>query len=159
MAHMARADALMKQFHSAVEMDGEKNDWLLSIHVPTDMKLWHVRRALCEQIRSGSASGANLADAELIVGELVANMERHASGVGSFHLEWRGRCPRLLVLDDGPGFSASPSFEPPDAFAESGRGLDLISSLGLGVRLGNDPAGGAFVLVTLPVDGAAAQPL
>jgi len=47
----------------------------------------------------------------------------------------------------------------PDAFAESGRGLDLISSLGLGVRLGNDPAGGAFVLVTLPVDGAAAQPL
>jgi len=24
MAHMARADALMKQFHSAVEMDGEK---------------------------------------------------------------------------------------------------------------------------------------
>ncbi len=64
----------------------------------------------------------------VIFSELVGNAVRHAPGAMSLSISAPGGRPCLHVIDDGPGFSRRPQL-PNDVWAESGRGLFLISAL------------------------------
>ncbi len=90
--------------------------------------------------------------AELIFGELLANVVRHADGVGTFRLQWRDRHARLVVEDGGRGFRETPRRSLEDPSSEDGRGLVLMSRFALEISLGNRPAGGGRVEVLLPVE-------
>jgi phosphoserine phosphatase RsbU/P len=64
----------------------------------------------------------------VIFSELVGNAVRHAPGALSISISSTGGRPYLHVIDDGPGFDRQPGL-PSDVWAESGRGLFLISAL------------------------------
>jgi serine phosphatase RsbU (regulator of sigma subunit) len=88
--------------------------------------------------------------AELILGELIANVTRHAPGQADLALEWSGDHPVLHVIDRGSGYSAE--FESPaDLLSESGRGLWLIKALGAHLSVTPIPGFGTHTRVVLPV--------
>ena len=130
-----------------------------SANVPGTIEVEHVVAALREYFRRHATSDSDVEAAELIVAELVANVQRHARGAASFHLDWRGRRPRLLVLDSGPGFPGPlcDTF-PADPYAESGRGLAIVRALAVDTEFGNRPEGGGFASVTLPLERSVARP-
>ncbi len=120
--------------------------------VPQTIRAEDVRVALREYFLRYATSDCDIAPAELIVAELVANVVRHALGSASFHLDWHGRRPRLTVSDGGPGFPESHRPTMPDPNAQSGRGLAIVQALGIEMELGNRPEGGGYVHVTLPLE-------
>lgn len=81
-------------------------------------------RALFEEHLTSEAASA----AEVVLGELLGNVVRHAPGSAEVALDLAGREPVLHVLDDGPGFAGVPAL-PNDPFSESGRGLYIASAL------------------------------
>jgi serine phosphatase RsbU (regulator of sigma subunit)/anti-sigma regulatory factor (Ser/Thr protein kinase) len=86
----------------------------------------------------------------LIFAELIGNAVRHAPGPLSLSLEFRGQDAVLHVIDKGPGFTYHPAL-PSSIWAESGRGLYLISMLAKHVKVEPVPGLGTHVMVTLPV--------
>jgi anti-sigma regulatory factor (Ser/Thr protein kinase) len=91
-----------------------------------------------------------LATCGVIFSELIGNAVRHAPGPLSVSLEQRERSLLLHVIDKGPGFAYRPKL-PPNIWAESGRGLYLISKLALHVEVERVPGLGSHVTVTLPI--------
>jgi anti-sigma regulatory factor (Ser/Thr protein kinase) len=87
--------------------------------------------------------------AELIFGELLGNVARHAPGAIDVRLRWNGPVAILEVADEGPGYSVDDVHLPGD-FAESRRGLFLVTAFGrdLAVRC---ESGRTTTTVTLPV--------
>jgi len=69
---------------------------------------------------------AAIDQAELVFGELMANVVRHAPGPVSVYVRWCGTDPVVHVIDRGPAFHVEANL--PDAYCESGRGLFLIQS-------------------------------
>jgi anti-sigma regulatory factor (Ser/Thr protein kinase) len=135
----------------------EARSWFAE--VPGTIRVEHVSAALREYFCRYATSDSDVDAAELIVAELVANVQRHANGSASFHVDWRGRRPRLLVLDGGPGFQgALCSTLPTDPYAESGRGLAIVRALAVETEFGNRPDGGGFASVTLPVERSLDRP-
>lgn len=65
--------------------------------------------------------------AEMAFGELVGNVVRHAPGPIEIDLSWQGNRPLLVVRDRGSGFTKTTFALPEDPFAESGRGLFLVT--------------------------------
>ncbi len=110
-----------------------------------------LRRAFREYLVRHARPEADIAGAELIFAELLANVVRHAPGPASFRIDWEGEQPTLLVLDEGRGFANRLQPALPDCFAESGRGLALVRALAKETVFGDRPEGGAFVKVVLPV--------
>lgn len=86
-----------------------------------------------------------------IFAELIGNAVRHAPGPLSVALETRGSELVLHVVDRGPGFHYRPRL-PEDVWAESGRGLFLITALSRSVEVTPVPGRGTHVAVTLPLD-------
>ena len=99
---------------------------------------------------------AELATCGVIFSELIGNAVRHAPGPLSVSLELRGQSLLLHVIDKGPGFAFRPEL-PANIWAESGRGLYLISELAHGVEVERVPGLGSHVIVTLPVTCDAAR--
>lgn len=89
----------------------------------------------------------------VIFAELVGNAVRHAPGSLSVSLEQRGDEVVLHVIDKGHGFDYAPHL-PNDLWAESGRGLFLVSMLARHVEVERVPGLGSHVAVTLPIDVA-----
>lgn len=83
--------------------------------------------------------------AELIFGELVSNVVRHAAGPIEVEVFWDREGCRLIVRDRGPGFIARASL--PEPYAESGRGLFLITLFGGLTTVERRPGGGSEVTV------------
>jgi signal transduction histidine kinase len=98
----------------------------------------------------------DLAMCGVIFAELIGNAVRHAPGPLSVSLEFRGEDAVLHVIDRGPGFTFEPSL-PQDIWAESGRGLYLVSQLARAVDVERIPGRGSHVSVTLPVRCAARE--
>jgi anti-sigma regulatory factor (Ser/Thr protein kinase) len=96
--------------------------------------------------QSGLTDGA-VFDAELVLGELLGNVVRHAPPIADVRLDLRGTCPLLSVLDRGPGFPMSPKL--PDYGREEGRGLFLASRLVSKLAVETRPGGGAEIRATL----------
>lgn len=95
--------------------------------------------------------------AELIFGELVGNVVRHAPGAIDVQLQWTDRHPVLHVTDRGKGFVRNPSL-PSDPLSESGRGLYIISLLARSVRIERVPGYGNHIAVELSVGAEACAP-
>jgi len=91
-----------------------------------------------------------LATCGVIFSELIGNAVRHAPGPLSVSLEPREKRLLLHVIDKGPGFNYHPVL-PANIWAESGRGLYLISELARHVEVERVPGRGSHVAVTLPV--------
>jgi anti-sigma regulatory factor (Ser/Thr protein kinase) len=109
------------------------------------------RRSFLRALRTYGAAGSDFEAAEMIFSELIGNVARYAPGPVDVMLDWKAVRPTLHVIDDGPGFEARPSL-PGDPYAETGRGLYIVSSLGADLRAEREPGRGARVRVTLPVD-------
>lgn len=91
-----------------------------------------------------------VAQAELVFGELVANVVRHAPGPIEIALTWHDTQPLLCVRDRGPRFAFSQATLPDNDLAESGRGLFLISAVAAPPLVIARPGGGNEVVVPLP---------
>ena len=86
----------------------------------------HELRSLLESVRwPGDVESVVLA-----VHEAMINSERHAGGAHSARASLDGWDLIVEVRDGGPGFSVDPyAAGPPDAMAEQGRGLWIISQI------------------------------
>jgi anti-sigma regulatory factor (Ser/Thr protein kinase) len=112
------------------------------------------RREVREFLAESATPGSDLDASELIVGELVSNVVRHASGPIGVTCTWNGGEAVLVVADRGPGI---PTVRPvPDAAAEFGRGLLLVLALARAVTVERATPYGSRVVVTLPVERRAA---
>lgn len=92
-----------------------------------------------------------LFEAELILGEILANAVEHAPGLAEVHIDWTGENAVVTVADTGPGLShASPAL-PCDDFSENGRGLFLVHALAEQVTVSNSCEHGTKLRAVLPV--------
>jgi signal transduction histidine kinase len=103
------------------------------------------QRYLAAQVEPAS----DLYGAELIFGELLGNVARHAPGAIDVRLRWNGPTAILEVADNGPGYSVE-NVHLPAELAESCRGLFLVSAFGTGLAVRREH-GTTTTTVTLPV--------
>lgn len=89
--------------------------------------------------------------AELVIGELISNVERHAPGPLSVAVEFQADCIVVIVADDGPGFRLDPHAQL-DVFCESGRGLFLIESCSRELTVRTAPHGGCEVRAVIGLE-------
>ncbi len=94
-------------------------------------------------------AGSDVDGAELIFGELLGNVARHAPGAIDVRLRWNGPVAILEVGDSGPGYAIDDVHLPGD-FSESRRGLFLVASFGRDLRVRHHN-GRTTTTVTLPV--------
>lgn len=87
------------------------------------------REAFVNYLRNACTADSDFKAAELVFGELVANVVRHAPGPIqlSVDIDVFGSVT-LEVCDTGPAFTLSPSL-PSEVFSASGRGLYVVSRL------------------------------
>ena len=94
--------------------------------------------------------------AELIFGELLGNVARHAPGAIDVRMRWNGTIAILEVADHGPGYAIE-NVRLPGDFAESRRGLYLVSVYGRDLHVHHEN-GCTTTTVTLPVTRRLAGP-
>ena len=112
-----------------------------------------MRQAFMAYLRARGVADADYASAELIFGELVGNVVRHAPGPIAITVDWTGTYPRIIVDDEGPGFTAvRDQALPENLLAEGGRGLFLVDAYsGGGIRVESRPSGGTRVSAELTI--------
>lgn len=86
------------------------------------------RSAFTAHLRRRNVDPEIISVAELVFGELVGNVVRHAPGPIDVELSWRGQRPRLIVRDRGPSFEVGDIALPTDDFVDHGRGLYIVST-------------------------------
>lgn len=119
-----------------------------------------LRHEIVAYLARHAEPGADTADPELIVAELVANAAEHAGGPLWVSLTWGDEHPVLTVCDLGPGFdpgmlatadAVRHDAGEPDGLAEGGRGLFLIRALATSHEASMRSNGGMRVTALLPV--------
>lgn len=111
---------------------GERTSWAFDAE---NARAAHEARAeLAAYLRERTSGAADIGAAELVFGELVGNVVRHAPGPIEVQVEWTGPQPVLHVIDRGRGFLRDPSL-PIDMLSESGRGLYIVSQLADALRI------------------------
>ncbi|HLI95136.1 MAG TPA: SpoIIE family protein phosphatase [Candidatus Baltobacteraceae bacterium] len=108
------------------------------------------RGEFVEYLREQSSDEEAIETAELVFGELVGNVVRHAPGAIDIDVEWSNGAPRLHVLDRGSAFEP-PSHLPSDLLSESGRGLYIVRNLSKQLNVEHVPGYGNHVSVELPI--------
>ncbi len=108
------------------------------------------RAEFVQYIRSQVNDGFSVSAAELVFGELIGNVVRHAPGPIDIDLDWTGQSPVLHVIDRGPAFEAGSTL-PKDILSESGRGLYIVRRLASDVKVEHVPGYGNHVTVELPL--------
>ncbi len=86
--------------------------------------------------------------AELVLGELIGNIARHAPGGLEVIVDLSSLSPVLHVIDEGPGFERAPML-PRDLLSESGRGLYIVSELTDEFSVARGPNGGSHARAVL----------
>jgi GAF domain-containing protein/anti-sigma regulatory factor (Ser/Thr protein kinase) len=109
-----------------------------------------VRGVYVQYLRELAESGADVGGAELVFGELVSNVVRHAPGPIEIELEWTASQPVLHVLDRGQGFPRTNAL-PTDVMSESGRGLYLVHLLTEEFTVTTLPGYGTHARAVLPI--------
>lgn len=168
-----RADELDEAahiIHDRVLESGSRDDVaLLSVHIvgtgdnslggahlawqfdTTDVRLAHESRRLFRRfLLDNGAVDDDCASGELIFGELIGNVVRHASGLVDIEADWTGERPVLRVADRGVGYDHNHTL-PEDPLSESGRGLFLIEALTHAFAVERLPQGGTRALAELNV--------
>ena len=108
------------------------------------------RGEFVDYLRRQFADERSVETAELVFGELVGNVVRHAPGAIDIDVEWSNGAPVLHVLDRGPAFKA-PSRLPQNILSESGRGLFIVRQLSKSLRVEHVRGYGNHVCVELPI--------
>jgi GAF domain-containing protein/anti-sigma regulatory factor (Ser/Thr protein kinase) len=108
------------------------------------------RGAFVAQLRSEATAESDLGAAEVVFGELIGNVVRHAPGPIDIALEWSGSRSVLHVIDRGNGFAYEPR-QRVDVMREDGRGLWLVARFGLQLSIEHLPHFGTHIRVELPV--------
>jgi serine phosphatase RsbU (regulator of sigma subunit)/anti-sigma regulatory factor (Ser/Thr protein kinase) len=109
-----------------------------------------MRDEFFRSLLEAGVSEEELAMCGVIFAELIGNAVRHAPGPLSVSVAFTRDDVKLHVIDRGPGFTYDPSL-PANVWAESGRGLFLVSALARHVQVERLPGMGSHVIVTLPV--------
>jgi Histidine kinase-like ATPase domain len=109
----------------------------------------NARRIFQRYLATQVDAASDLYGAELIFGELLGNVARHAPGAIDVKLRWNGLVAILEVADHGPGYTIEDIHLPSD-FSESRRGLFLVTSFGRDVAVRCE-YGRTTTTVTLPV--------
>ena len=109
-----------------------------------------VRKRFAASLPRGSFSLENAADAELVLGELIGNVVRHAHGsfLTDVAIDHSGPRTVVHVLDSGGGFSYISRLAP-DLYSESGRGLFLIAAITSEFHVDKRPEGGSHARAVL----------
>lgn len=105
---------------------GERTSW--AFDAENAQAAHQARSQLVAYLRQRAGEAADICAAELVFGELVGNVVRHAPGPIEVHVDWSGPRATLHVIDRGRGFLRDPSL-PADMLSESGRGLYIVSRL------------------------------
>jgi PAS domain S-box-containing protein len=108
----------------------------------------NVRLALTDLLVSRRFSEADVYAAQLVFGELIGNVLRHAPGNVEVAVDWSGLAPVLHVLDRGRGFRHISAL-PADMLSESGRGLFLAATLTAELHISKRPDGGSHARAVL----------
>jgi anti-sigma regulatory factor (Ser/Thr protein kinase) len=108
------------------------------------------RRSFMEHLRAEAIKSSEFDAAEIIFGELVANVVRHAPGPIDIALEWIDGFAIVHVTDRGEGFKFQLRRRA-DILMESGRGLWLVEQFGGTVDVERITGYGTHVRVALPV--------
>jgi two-component sensor histidine kinase len=108
----------------------------------------NARRIFRQYLVANTTSDSDVDGAEMIFGELVANVSRHAPGRIDVDLKWADNGAILEIRDRGRGFDFNVALPQDDS--ESSRGLYIVSVLGSNLThtAGKD---GNIVSVRLPV--------
>ena len=109
-----------------------------------------VRELFLAYLRAKGKQDADYAGAELVFGELIGNVVRHAPGTVDIEVEWRGDAPVLHVLDRGPGYDRAEALPP--TLSETGRGLYLVATLTREFTVTRLPGYGSHARAVLPID-------
>jgi anti-sigma regulatory factor (Ser/Thr protein kinase) len=145
------ADALGEPLRSPADST-LRTDW--SMHWAFDARHARVARDVRElfiaYLRAKGSGDADYAAAELVFGELIGNVARHAPGLVEVEVEWRGNAPVLHVLDRGPGYERNETLPPSES--ETGRGLFLISKLTREFTVTRLPGYGSHARAVLPIE-------
>ncbi len=116
-----------------------------------DARLAHeVRSVYMNYLRARGDATSDYDAAEIVFGELVSNVVRHAPGPIEIELEWNNAAPVLHVLDRGDGFDRGAEL-PTDPLSEFGRGLWLIRTLTEDFSLSDTPGYGTHARTVLPI--------
>lgn len=109
-----------------------------------------LRSRFTASLPRGKFSAADTADAELVMGELIGNVLRHAGNRSEADVAIDHSGPRtvLHVLDSGAGFSYISRLTP-DLYSESGRGLYLIAAITSDFHVDRRPNGGSHARAVL----------
>ncbi len=133
----------------AVDMDTPLSDW--TFEAPDASAALLARPAYRAYLRArADGERSDLAGAELIYAELVANVVRHAPGPIRIIVAWQqdGRAT-LCVRDSGSGYNPAAAISR-DELAESGRGLIIVASIAKRMFVSRFDDGAAVTAV-LPV--------
>lgn len=124
-------------------------EWRFDIH--NAQAAQNARREFCSALEARGAGAEATAAAELVFGELVGNVMRYAPGHVQIMIDMSTAAPVLHVLDQGPGFAHIPIL-PADVYAESGRGLYLVSALTQDFHVAKRPHGGSHARAVLSLE-------
>jgi anti-sigma regulatory factor (Ser/Thr protein kinase) len=95
---------------------------------PDASAMYDTRAALRSALARRKFDERHVQTAELVLGELMSNVVRHAPGPLEVILDSTSEHVVLHVIDEGPGFERAPIL-PVDILSESGRGLYIVSQL------------------------------
>lgn len=125
-----------------------------STHWTFDSQDWRsarvARHEFVECLQGPAEPASDIKGAELIFGELVANVAQHAAGPLEIALDWQRPQPVLHVIDRGNGYAACER-RADDLLVEHGRGLWLVQRLGAELDAQVLPGFGTHVRAVLPI--------
>jgi anti-sigma regulatory factor (Ser/Thr protein kinase) len=123
---------------------------LLELHLDTDgLRIAAARREIVHRLQEVGSSDSDFGAAELIIGELLANVSRHAPGPFVVRVGLRSGYAYLEVIDGGQGFTLPTA--PRNPMEASGHGLHLVRSLARKLDVRHVPGQGTTVYAELPV--------
>ncbi len=92
--------------------------------------------------------------AELVIGELVGNVERHAPGVVGVFADWKSDEIIIDVTNEGEAFALDVN-GPDTMFSESGRGLLIVRAYASDLKIVADEPGICRVRAVIPLASCA----
>lgn len=109
-----------------------------------------LRIGFAASLPSNKFSATDTADAELVMGELIGNVVRHAGNncEADVAIDHSGPHTVVHVLDSGEGFSYISRLAP-DLYSENGRGLFLIAAMTSDFHVDKRPDGGSHARAVL----------
>lgn len=141
----ARDDVAILLAHISLE-DAAERTIRLPLNLETPREATKARDRICDAlVQAGLLEGEALENARLIVGELTANVVRHAPGRALAVIDRWNEYPVFHLVDNGGGFRYSNRLPP--IFSENGRGLFIASAFARRLEVLPDIDGGSHVLV------------